>query len=229
MKKTVVTILTIAIVVLALASVGPVLYAALTDNGVKTASLDEGQGEPATTDVNGTWTIIPGKGPNATSVGYTFHEVLPGKSKITSGSTSHVSGSLIVKDGSLTEGTVTVDMATLASDVEKRDIAVRRTILHTDDFPEGTFSITKPVDLRNIPDDGTVREVDVPGELTLHGKTEDVTATLKVMRTGDAVIVGGDVPINRADFGLTSPDFVAAKIDDKGEINLLLTLKKADS
>ena len=109
-----------AIIVLALASVGPIVYKALTDPGIKTGGLHTGDASAATTDVNGTWTIIPNAGDNTTSVGYTFHELLPGESRSTSGTTHNVTGEVTVDGGTLTAGNVTVDVNGLQTDVEKR-------------------------------------------------------------------------------------------------------------
>lgn len=226
MKKPLVTLLVIAIVVIALASVGPMVYKAFTDTGTKAGSLDANGAKAASTDINGTWTVIPGSGANATDVGYTIHEILPGKEKDTSGRTSAVTGSLVVKDGKLTSGSVSVDLTKVSSDVEKRDIAVRNTILHTEQFPEATFTVSTPVDVSQLPDNGTEGTVETTGEWTIHGVTKELPVTMNVLRTGNRLIVSGDVPFNRSDFGVDSPEFVAAKIDDAAEMNVLLTLEK---
>ena len=99
-------------------------------------------------------------------------------------------------------------------------------LFNTDEFPTATFEVTESVDLSSIPDDGTVGQVVVPGELTVHGQTNDVTPTFDVLRDGDQVIIASDIEINRLDYGVETPEFVAAKIAEMGEINVRLALEK---
>ncbi|MGN0095336.1 MAG: YceI family protein [Corynebacterium sp.] len=222
MRKGIVTLVVVTVVALAIAIVGPPVYRLLTSEGLQTASIADGSGEPATVGVDGHWDVVSGAGENSSEAGYTFDEVLPGQEKSTSGRTSSVSGSLVVTDGILEEGKVTVDVDSIESDIEKRDIHVRDNILHTDQYPEATFTISDPVDLSSLPEDGSVDTVTVNGELTMHGKTNDVTAELTVLRTGENVIVEGQVPVEREAFGIVSPEFVASQIAEEGTVDLLL-------
>lgn len=222
MRKGIVTLVVVTVIALAIAIVGPPVYRLLTSEGLQTASIADGSGEPATVGVDGHWDVVSGAGENSSEAGYTFDEVLPGQEKSTSGRTSSVSGSLVVNDGILEEGKVTVDVDSIESDIEKRDIHVRDNILHTDQYPEATFTISDPVDLSSLPEDGSVDTVTVNGELTMHGKTNDVTAELTVLRTGENVIVEGQVPVEREAFGIVSPEFVASQIAEEGTVDLLL-------
>lgn len=222
MRKGIVTLVAVAVVALAIALVGPPVYKLITSEGLQTASIAEGNGEPATVGLDGHWDVIPGSGTNSSEAGYTFDEILPGQEKSTSGRTSGVEGSLVVDDGVLEQGQVTVDVASIESDIERRDIHVRDNILHTDDYPEATFSISEPVDLSSVPEDGSVDTVTVNGELTMHGQTNSVSAELRVLRTGENVIVEGQVPVDREEFGIISPEFVASQIAEQGTVDLLL-------
>lgn len=230
MRKGIVTLGVIAVVAMALLSVGPIVYRLVTDRGLQTASIATG-GEPATVDMNGTWTIVAGAGANQTQAGYTFDEVLPGQRKSTSGRADNsngenISGSLTVHNRSLDEARVEVTVDAISSDVERRDINVRSHILHTEQYPTARFVLTRPADLSDLPDNGTPIDVPVTGELTLKGTTKPVTVTLRVLRTGKYVIVEGKVPFNRADYGIDSPPFVASKIADSGTVDLLLVFER---
>ncbi|AHW64208.1 Hypothetical protein CGLY_08815 [Corynebacterium glyciniphilum AJ 3170] len=222
MRKGIVTLVVVTVVALAIAIVGPPVYRLLTSEGLQTASIADGSGEPATVGLDGHWDVVSGAGENSTEAGYTFDEVLPGQEKSTSGRTSEVSGDLVVANDVLEEGKVTVDVASIESDIEKRDIHVRDNILHTDQYPEATFTISDPVDLSSLPEDGSVDTVTINGELTMHGKTNDVTAELTVLRTGENVIVQGQVPVEREAFGIVTPEFVASQIAEEGTVDLLL-------
>ncbi|MGJ0182486.1 YceI family protein [Corynebacterium glyciniphilum] len=222
MRKGIVTLVVVTVVALAIAIVGPPVYRLLTSEGLQTASIADGSSEPATVGLDGHWDVVSGAGENSTEAGYTFDEVLPGQEKSTSGRTSEVSGDLVVANDVLEEGKVTVDVASIESDIEKRDIHVRDNILHTDQYPGATFTISDPVDLSSLPEDGSVDTVTVNGELTMHGKTNDVTAELTVLRTGENVIVQGQVPVEREAFGIVTPEFVASQIAEEGTVDLLL-------
>ncbi|MCK7641365.1 YceI family protein [Corynebacterium sp. CCM 8835] len=226
LKKPFVALTVIAIIVISLASVGPLVYKLITNPGIRTGGINAENAVPATTGVDGHWNLVPGSGANTTGVGFTFNEVLPGERKSTSGSTYQVTGFLDVSDGQLTDGEVVADATTIKTDIEKRDINVRRSILHTDDFPTATFQVKGPIDLTDVPDDGTVANAEVPGVLTLHGTSRDVTPTLDVLRTGERVIVAGVLTVDRTDYNIYPPEFVAATIAEKGEINIRLVFEK---
>ena len=68
--------------------------------------------------------------------------------------------------------------------------------------------------------------VELTGELTIHGKTNDITQEFDVARSGDHLIVAGDIPINRLDYGVETPELVAAKIAEEGEVNVRINMTK---
>lgn len=230
MRKGIITLGVIGIIVFALMAVGPIAYNLLSNRGLQTADISEG-GPAATVGTDGSWQVTKGAGANRTQAGYTFNEILPGQRKTTSGRADNaqddnVTGQMRVADGKLEEAVVTVKVAAISSDVEKRDINVRRRILETDAFPEASFTLTKPVDISHVPDDGKPAEVQVTGDLKLHGVSKQVPVALKVLRTGENIVVSGNVPVHRSDFGLESPEFVAAKIAEEGTIDLLLVFEQ---
>lgn len=217
----------IFIVALAGLAFVPLISAMLNGHGgVKTEGIDESNLRSATTDIDGTWTASGKPGPNQTSAGFTFFEILPAEKKVTSGSTRQVSGHVEVSGGTLTSGEVTVDMATLTTDSDVRDNNVRSKILTTDEYPQSTFVLTGPVDVSAVPDDGSVATVALSGDLTIRGVTKFVTQDFSVARSGDSVIVAGDIPVKRSDFDVETPELVAAKIADEGEVNIRLNLEK---
>ncbi|MBV7295490.1 YceI family protein [Corynebacterium sp. TAE3-ERU12] len=229
MKKTLLTLFAVAMVTLAIVIVGPVLYRLVTSEGVKTGDFTTADMPAASVGINGQWEVIPGSGPNATAVGYTFNELLPSDARTTSGNTREVTGQVEVKDGKLADGTITVDMTSMSSDIERRDVNVRMTIFDTDRYPTATFEVAEPVDISDVPDDATSQTVEVPGRLTIRGVTQDVTVPLEVTRTGENVLLSGDITINRLDYGVRVPDFAAALVDEDGELNIRLVLERVRS
>lgn len=225
-SKVVVAIFVILIVVLALVAVVPVLFSLAMGPGVKTEGLDAQGAKPATTDVNGEWHVAHDRGKNATSVGFTFFEILPSDRRSTSGSTQAVDGWATVEAGALQAGEVVVDMEKVSTDNERRDINVRNKILHTNEYPTAVFKITEPADLSEVPGDGTPGKVTLAGEMEIRGETRPLVHEFDILRDGDKIVVSGDIEINRNEYGVESPEFVAAKIDDTGELNIRLELEK---
>lgn len=225
MRKGIITLAVIGMIVGVLMAFGPLVANYFSDRGLRTADITAG-GEPASVGMDGSWHVVRGAGDNTSQAGYTFDEKLPAGSKTTSGRTEDVEGDVKVEDKKLTKGKITVDVASISSDVEKRDINVRKSILHTDKFPKATFTLTEPADVSNLPDDGTTEKVKVTGDLELRGKKNPVTAELKVLRTGENVILQGNIPFKRSDFDIQTPQFVAATIADEGTIDLLLVLEQ---
>lgn len=228
-NKIIITIFSIAIVLSVLLALVPTLYSVAMGSGVKTEPLDASDAKPATTEVDGYWNVVHGKGRNTSAAGFTFDEILPSDARSTSGTSYDVNGFVTVTNKAITAGKVSVNLEALQSDTDKRDSNVRRTILETDKYPEATFEVTKPADVSQLPDDGTPAKVELTGNLTIHGQTHELTHSFDAVRDGDAVIVSGTVPLRRMDFGVTSYEFLAAKIAETGELNIRLYLEKSDS
>lgn len=226
-KRTVLIVaVSIFIVVAVLVAMVPLLMNLFMGGGVKTEGIDANRVSAASTDLDGDWTVTNRPGNNFTSAGFTFEEVLPGERRSTSASTQGVTGFATIEDGTLTAGEITVDMQHLSSDSDKRDSSVRSRIFHTDDYPNATFKVTQPADVSGLPEDGAIGSVDLTGDLTIHGTTNQITQRFDVARSGDRLIVAGDIPINRLDYGVETPELVAAKINETGDVNVRVNMSK---
>ncbi|WKD61158.1 YceI-like domain protein [Corynebacterium ciconiae DSM 44920] len=228
-NKAIVVGAVVVIVVLTLLAVAPVVYKAVMNSGVQTGGIATEQASAATTDVNGEWSVVPSAEGNTTSVGYTFDEILPGERRSTSGSTRAVTGSATVSEDTVQPGAEMVaDLTQVETDQQRRDVNVRRKLLETELYPEARFRLTEPADLSEVPDDGTAATVELTGEFTIKGVSNPISATFDVLRSGDAIILAGTIPFNREDFGVKTPDFVAAKIAEDGELNIRISMQKDD-
>lgn len=226
-KKKLLMVIVASIAVLAvLIAMVPLLFSMLGGGGVKTDGIDASRLKPAETDINGTWQVQKRPGANATSVGFTFDEVLPGEAKTTSGSTTGVTGEVHIDAGILQSGEVIVDMTNLTTDSDVRDNNVRRKILHTDQFPTSSFMVAEPIDLSELPTDGSTATIEVVGDLTIRGETNRIKAPFDVALSGSHLIVAGGVPFNRLDYNVETPEFVAAKIAETGTLNIRLNMAK---
>lgn len=216
----------IFIVIAVVIAAVPLVRTLLFSHGVKTEGIDRGHVSAAGTDIDGDWEVSRRPERNATSAGFTFDEVLPGERRSTSASTDEVSGWATIESGTLTAGEITVDMTHLTSDSDVRDESVRQRILHTAQYPEATFKVTQPADVSGVPADGTVGSVELTGDLTIHGTTRQISQQFDVARSGKSLIVAADIPINRLDYGVETPELVAAKIHEEGEVNVRVNMQK---
>lgn len=69
-------------------------------------------------------------------------------------------------------------------------------------------------------------KVKLTGDLTIKGKTKKVTQEFDVVRDGETIVMGGNIPVNRLDYGIETPEMIAAKIEKEGEVNIRVTLQK---
>jgi polyisoprenoid-binding protein YceI len=128
--------------------------------------------------------------------------------------TSDVTGQLAITASGgayqLTSGSVTVQLTSLASvdqvagyNVTNRDRLVAQS-LALGQYPTAVFQ-AQPVTLPAGVESGQTVTVSVPGQLTIHGVTKDVTATVQVRVTGSTAQAAGSISTNMTDFAVSPP------------------------
>ncbi|NYI77395.1 YceI family protein [Nocardioides panzhihuensis] len=168
-------------------------------------------------DSTGTWTVSDGS-----YAGYRLDEVLRGEDVTVTGRTEDVTGDVTVADGEVTEASIEVKVATIATDSENRDGYFRENAIEADQFPTATFELTEPAAL----EEGAT-EVELVGDLTVHGETRPVTVDAEVGGDGaSALQVVGSVPVTFADFGIEAPNLGFVSVEDTGSIEFSLELVK---
>jgi polyisoprenoid-binding protein YceI len=130
------------------------------------------------------------------------------------GRTSKVWGSITISGASVSKGSFTVDMASVTSSSSARNI------LEVGVDPTATFVLTSPIKLAGTPVGGTVQHDTATGKLTLHGTTKSLTFTLAHERTGSAIYVLADIPIDFADWHISVP----YGVESSGTLEVLLGL-----
>jgi polyisoprenoid-binding protein YceI len=208
-----------AVAVLAVGVVGgPLVYAALEEDAPPPPAV---QAQPEdvqlTVETDGSWQVAAGS-----SAGYRVHEVLNGADVTVAGTTDQVTGSVVIAGGDLADASVTVDVASIATDQAQRDAYFRDHVMDVESNPTAAFTVTDPADLPELT--GTPVTVPVAGELTLAGTTRPVQAELAVVRTGGGVDVSGSVPVTFADYGIEAPSLGFVRVDDQGAVEFLLHL-----
>jgi polyisoprenoid-binding protein YceI len=178
--------------------------------------------------LDGTWTIDTSIGSfadfSASFVGYRVDETFADNRANTAvGRTPAVSGSLVLAGTSITSVEVTADLTRLQSDDDRRDGRLRDQAIETNRYPQATFHLTSPIDLRAAPADGTTFTATAIGDLTLHGVTRTVTVPIEARLSGDVVTVTGSVDIAFADYSIERPtSFLVLSIEDHGVMELQL-------
>ncbi len=223
-----------AVVVLVAVAVGGFLFLTRdTSDPELTLTDDPSAGTGEAVDVatlDGSWTVAEGTDGEETEAGYRVKEVFAAGSRKAeaNGRTKGVTGTLTVADGSVTEGTFTVDMTTLESDEGRRDSTIKNRGLESNTFPEATFAVTEPIELPADLADGATFEVTATGDLTLHGVTQPVTIDLTGKSTGGTFTVQGSAPIQMADYDIEPPNvggFVT--VEDTGSFEFIVNFEKS--
>ena len=195
------------------------------------AQVSSTPSDSATGTLAGSWTVTTGS-----IAGYRVKELFVGESSKHEAvaRTSSVSGSLTVAgDASayqVSAITITAVLTGLHSvdtvagrDVSQRDGYVSRQ-MNLQQFPNATFTASS-ISVAG----GTSGPVDVslPGKLTIHGATKDVTATAKAQLSGGKVEVAGSVSIVMTDYGITPPSVPFTTVDPQVTIEFDVFLTRA--
>lgn len=234
------------IVVLVLAAVAFAVYALfLRDDAPEKPSvsrtveaLDSTSGGTQTEtggDVSGTWNIDADTGEVAfdsatgSFVGFRVSEELSQIGSATAvGRTRGVRGSIEIDGTKLKSVSVTADMTQIRTNQSRRDPAVQRS-LETTTFGEATFVSTGEVDLGSEAASGSKSvAVEVPGTLTVHGVSKEVTISVEAQLSSGVVVVAGTSPVKLSDFGVEAPKApVVLSVSDDAEIEFQLLFVKA--
>jgi polyisoprenoid-binding protein YceI len=209
------------------ASNAPAASAVATASGAPAASVDTSAASAG--DVAGTWNVA------ANSVaGYRVREQLanlPAESDAV-GRTDQVTGSITLETSgpatTLTAGSLSVDMTTLASDKTMRDNRLRREGLETDAFPTATFTLTAPVEVPAAALTGTPSDVTLTGDLTVHGVTKSVQIPAQAQLVDGTIQVAGSLGFPLSDYAIVAPNvggFIVS-IADTGTLEFLVNFAK---
>ncbi len=179
-------------------------------------------GAPDSGTADGTWDVT-----GDSQVGYRVDEVLFGQDTTAVGRTNEVTGSVTITGRTVSAATFTVDMASVTTDRSRRDDQYRGRIMATDQHPISTFRLTSPIELSSVPADGATVSAPATGDLTLRGVTRSVSFEVKARRTGDRLEVNGSIHVTFDAWGIPSPSFGPASVEDEGDVEFLLVLGRA--
>jgi polyisoprenoid-binding protein YceI len=203
-----------AVLVLALLGGGWLLLSARNADAPAPASLDAAPeattattaeaAQPDAGTADGSWRV---RADGSSFVGYRVRERLASLASASEavGRSTQVSGTMQVAGDQVEAVKVEADLRGLTSDEGRRDNAIRRLGLESDQFPTAVFELTEPVRLDREPADGQQVTGEGKGRLTVHGVTREVTADLQGRWDGSTIQVAGRMPVRMSDFQITPP------------------------
>lgn len=185
--------------------------------------------QPAEEDsaaLDGVWTLSE-RGESFT--GYRVEEELATIGyKEAVGRTPDIEASITIAGGRLTAVTVVADLRGLRSDDSRRDGALRRQALETNDFPTTTFALDEPAAIPAGLAAGGSIAIEARGTLTLHGVERAVAVPIEARLTGNLLVVVGSLPILFADYDIAQPRSpILVSIEDNGVMEFQLVLERA--
>ena len=198
---------------------------ATATRGAATATPTPSATAATTTATTGTWTVS-----NTSKATVRVREQLVGVNLpsdavlVATGAT----GTFALKDDGTfsSDAKITFDMTTLASDNRDRDNFVKGDTLQTRQFPKAEFVPTKTTGLTlPMPASGEFT-FKLTGQMTIKGKTKEVTFDVQARRTGNELIATATAaPAWKfADFGMTAPSVPFRVVSIVDEIRVVVDL-----
>lgn len=172
-------------------------------------------------NVDGSWIVSQQQD---VFVGYEIAELFAGDSvKVPAiGTTRSVTGSFTIETGELSNANIVADMTLLSSDSSTRDSKMRSEGLETDKFPEAKFEQTNAITLPSVLEKNSEIKVTIPGKLTLHGVSKDISVDLNALWDGKVITVSGEIDIVLSDYDIEAPNSSFVTVDNEGIIKLQL-------
>lgn len=178
-----------------------------------------------TTTTTGTWTVS-----NTSKATVRVREQLVGVNLpsdavlVATGAT----GTFVLKDDGTfsSDAKISFDLTTLASDNRNRDDFVKSDTLQTRQFPKAEFVPTRTTGLTlPMPASGEFT-FKLTGQITIHGKTKEVTFDVQAKRTGNELTATATAaPAWKfADFGMTAPSVPFRVVSIVDEIRVVVDL-----
>lgn len=156
----------------------------------------------------GTFTLVP----DQTTASFTIDEVLLGQPNTVVGTSHDVQGSFsldLSNPSSAQYGAITINADSFVTDDNRRNGAIRRFILQTNN-PDNATVTFQPTSVDGLPasaEMGTAYNVSITGDLTLHGVTQSVTFQGQVTAVSAGEIHGSlSTSVPRAEFDLNIPN-----------------------
>ena len=172
-----------------------------------------------------TWVV---DGDRDNFVGYRVNEELVGRGAFAAvGRTEVVSGSLTISNGILVAVNLDANLSKLKSDNAFRDGALRTQGIEWGTYPTTTFSLTTPLNLKDVFFSGEPISDVVKGDFTLHNVTKEIEITIEGQLINDIIVVTSSFTILFSDYEIEKPSSARVlSIEDQGVVEIQLFFKQ---
>ncbi|MEK9200377.1 MAG: YceI family protein [Patescibacteria group bacterium] len=151
-------------------------------------------------------------------VSFKIDEILNNKASTAIGTTSQIAGDIKFGKDSVTMGTIAINAKTFKTGSEKRDGAITRAILKSED-PANEFIYFKPAPISGLPslnEASSTLAFTVMGDLTISGVTKQIPFAINLKIEGSILSGIATAKIKRSDFKLVIPSVpLVASVDDE--------------
>ncbi|HLG11737.1 MAG TPA: YceI family protein [Dehalococcoidia bacterium] len=164
------------------------------------------------------------------SAKYVVDETLRGLPATAVGTTTDVTGEIyLTKDGLFKDlpSKFKVDLRTLKTDESMRDNFVRQNVLRTGEFPFAEFVVESVTGFPGSYAEGAEISLTLKGTMTIKGKANPMTFTVKARQAGNTLTATADTQFNMTDFGIEPPEVVLAKAKDGVILQVVLIAREA--
>jgi polyisoprenoid-binding protein YceI len=223
-KITIWVVSALAVIAVAGALLAPTIYRAVFggSSDVAAPSISEtAEAGTGSDDVAGEWTVDSGY------AGYRVDEVLQGEDVTVVGRTEEESGSFTIDGTTLSAGTIAVDVTSIATDNSNRDDYFANDAMEASTYPTASFELAEAAELPDDVTSGETVSVEVTGTLTMHGVSQEVTATLEVVVSGDTAQIVGTVPLTFADYDVEAPSLGFVEVEADGQLEFSLDVTQS--
>lgn len=146
------------------------------------------------------------------------------------GTTSAVSGNLVLTEDGIGPSVVTVDVSTLRSDSGRRDNQLRGRYLESNKYPRAEFRITGTAGPAPAFAEGQETHFQLVGTMLLHGTEQAVTWEGRGTRTGETLVWNATTEFKLTDFNIEVPDIAGMlKADDWARVEVTLAATRTGS
>ena len=150
--------------------------------------------------------------------------------KVVVGTTPGVSGEIQLNlEGAepVESAQLSVDMAGLKTDQDRRDNWLKDNAIETSRFPAATFTATSVTGFPESINEGEEISFQLNGDLTVRDVTKSVTFEVTAVLQGDTLVGTAVLPLKISDFGIAPPDFAnTLTVADNFRIEVVLTARE---
>lgn len=184
-------------------------------------TLPPAAAEPPAGPLAGSWNVVAGS-----VAGFRVRETAVGVSNYVVGRTNAVSGTIVMDGDTVVSARLGIGLTSIRVDGKVQPQF--RTSLDAPLEPVASFTLTRPVSLSPDFRTGATTMIKVAGDLSMHGISRPVTATLTARRDGTQLQAAGTIPVVFSTWSIKGPRGfgILGSLANRGVAEFLVTLHR---